>query len=92
MEKAQDFNIQKMVDNTLITTITTQDIFDAYLKELDNFIRNNIKNRQCALIMTEALMVKVKELFQGQGYDEDQTLLFVQHALQELDENKPTIH
>ncbi len=92
MEKAQAFNIQKLVDNTLITTITTQDIFDAYLRELDNFIIKNINNRKCAVIMSEALIVKVKELFQGQGYDEDQTLLCVQHALQELDEHKPTIH
>ena len=49
-------------------------------------------NHECALIMAEALVVKVKELFAGKGYPEDQALLFVEHALQELDENKPTIH
>ena len=37
-------------------------------------------------------ILKVKELFDGKGYSEDQTLLFIQHALQELDEDKPTIH
>ena len=78
-----------MADNHLFTS---QQVFDSYLKELDNFIKHSINNHQCALIMAEALMVKVKELFAGKGYDEDQTLLFVQHALQELDENKPTIH
>ncbi len=37
-------------------------------------------------------MGKVKELFEGKGYKEEDALLVIQHAIQELDENKPTIH
>ena len=42
--------------------------------------------------MAEALIVKVKELFLSQNYAENVALLFVEHALQELNEDKPTIH
>ena len=72
--------------------ITPQQIFDSYIDLLDKFIKDTVTSDHLALIMAEVLMVKVKEIFQGNGYSEDQTLLFIQHALQELDEDKPTIH
>jgi phosphoheptose isomerase len=69
-----------------------QKIFDDYISKLDNFTRENVKSSTDALIMAEVLMVKVKELFMGKGYTEVDALLFVQHAIQELEDNKPTIH
>mgnify|MGYP003123431920 CR=1 FL=1 len=72
--------------------ISAQELFDIYLKSLDQYINKNISSQECALIMAEVLMVKVKELFAGKGYSEDHALLFVEHALQELNEDKPTIH
>tara|TARA_R100000908_G_C3720171_1_gene123251 strand:- start:28 stop:264 length:237 start_codon:yes stop_codon:yes gene_type:complete len=78
-----------MVGNKIISA---QELFDIYLKSIDEYINKNINSPECALIMAEALIVKVKELFVRKGYPEDQALLFVEHALQELDENKPTIH
>ena len=78
-----------MVDNKIISA---QQLFDIYLKSLDEYISKNVNSQECALIMAEAFIVKVKELYAGKGYPEDQALLFVEHALQELDENKPTIH
>jgi hypothetical protein len=86
--KDQVFNI-KMLNKTLITP---QQLFDSYIDLLDKFVKDTVTNDNLALIMAEVLMVKVKELFEGKGYSEDQTLLFIQHALQELDEDKPTIH
>jgi len=86
--KDQGFSI-KMINKNLLTP---QEIFDSYIKLLDKFVEETVKNDHLALIMAEVLMVKVKELFQGKGYDEDHTLLFIQHALQELEDNKPTIH
>ena len=72
--------------------VTAQTIFDAYLKHLDQFIKESVQNKEQSLIMAEALMLKTKELFISQGFGEDQALLFVEHALQELNNNKPTIH
>ena len=42
--------------------------------------------------MAEALIVKIKQLFIGKGYVEEDALLFIEHALQELNDDKPTIH
>ena len=75
-----------------MSLVTPQQIFDSYINLLDKFIKDTVNSNHLALIMAEVLMVKVKELFDGKGYSEDQTLLFIQHALQELDEDKPTIH
>ena len=75
-----------------MSLVTSQQIFDSYIDLLDKFIKDTVNSNHLALIMAEVLMVKVKELFEGKGYNEEQTLLFIQHALQELDEDKPTIH
>jgi hypothetical protein len=72
--------------------VTAQQMFDAYIRELDKIVHGTVKNPEQAIIMAEVLMVKVKQLFQGAGYHEEDALLFIQHALQELEENKPTIH
>jgi hypothetical protein len=69
-----------------------QQIFDNFIQKIDSFVKQNVNSPTLALIMAEALMVKVKELFDEKGYSEEQTLLFIKHALQELDEEKPTIH
>jgi hypothetical protein len=69
-----------------------QKIFDALISKMDKFANDNVKSETDALIMAEVLMVKVKELFEGKGYKEEDALLFIQHAIQELEENKPTIH
>ena len=72
--------------------VSPQQIFDSYIKMLDKFIKDSVNSDSLALIMSEVLMVKVKELFEGKGYKEEDALLFIQHAIQELEENKPTIH
>ena len=72
--------------------LTAQNVFDSYLQELDKQIRETVKTKEQALIMAEALMIKVKELFISKGFSEDVALLFMEHALQELDNTKPTIH
>ena len=72
--------------------VSPQQIFDSYIKMLDKFIKDSVNSESLALIMAEVSMVKVKELFDGKGYKEDDALLFIQHAIQELEENKPTIH
>jgi hypothetical protein len=72
--------------------VSPQQIFDSYIKMLDKFIKDSVNSDSLALIMAEVLMVKVKELFEGKGYKEEDALLFIQHAIQELEENKPTIH
>tara|TARA_R100001369_G_C3247722_1_gene155456 strand:- start:84 stop:317 length:234 start_codon:yes stop_codon:yes gene_type:complete len=72
--------------------LLTQELFDSYLRQLDKHIKEKVKTPEQALIMAEALMVKIKELFCLKGYTEDHALLFIEHALQELDETKPTIH
>ena len=86
--KDQGFST-KMINKNLLTP---QEVFDSYINLLDKFVKDTVKSDHLALIMAEVLMVKVKELFQGKGYGEDHTLLFIQHALQELEDNKPTIH
>ena len=73
--------------------VTAQQVFDSYLRELDKQLKATVKAPEQALIMAEAMMVKVKELFMANKFVEDHSLLFMEHALQELDENtKPTIH
>ena len=72
--------------------LTNQNIFDSYLQELDKQIKGTVKNKEQVLIMAEALMVKVKELFMSKEFSEDVALLFMEHTLQELDDTKPTIH
>jgi hypothetical protein len=72
--------------------VSPQQIFDSYIKMLDKFIKDSVNSDSLALIMAEVLMVKVKELFEGKGYKEEDALLFIQHAIQELEDNKPTIH
>ncbi len=72
--------------------VSPQKIFDSYIKMLDKFIKDSVNSDSLALIMAEVLMVKVKELFEGKGYKEEDALLFIQHAIQELEDNKPTIH
>jgi len=69
-----------------------QKIFDDLISKMDKFANDNVKSETDALIMAEVLIVKVKELFEGKGYKEHDALLFVQHAIQELEDNKPTIH
>ena len=51
-----------------------------------------VHNKEQSIILAEAMMVTVKELLEAQGFAVDHSLLFIQHALQELEENKPTIH
>ncbi len=75
-----------------MSLVTPQQIFDSYIDLLNKFIKDSVKSDHLALIMAEVLMVKVKELFEGKGYKEEDALLFIQHALQELEDNKPTIH
>ena len=72
--------------------VSAQQIFDSYIQMLDKFIKDSVNSESLALIMAEVLMVKVKELFIGRGYKEEDALLFIQHAIQELEDNKPTIH
>jgi len=78
-----------MVDSTVLTA---QQLFDNYLKQVDQMLKHNVHSKEQSIIMAEALLVKVKELFLLQGYPENVALLFVEHALQELNEDKPTIH
>ena len=75
-------------NKNLLFAISLVLFFSPYLRSSAVWVTND----NLALIMAEVLMVKVKQLFEGKGYSEDQTLLFIQHALQELDEDKPTIH
>jgi|TARA_R100001460_G_scaffold44539_2_gene81320 hypothetical protein len=75
-----------------MSLVTPQQIFDSYIDLLDKFIKDSVNSDSLALIMAEVLMLKVKELFEGKGYKEEDALLFIQHAIQELEENKPTIH
>ena len=75
-----------------MSLVTPQQIFDSYIDLLNKFIKDSVKSDHLALIMAEVLMVKVNELFEGKGYKEEDALLFIQHALQELEDNKPTIH
>tara|TARA_R100000458_G_scaffold57937_1_gene65003 strand:- start:650 stop:874 length:225 start_codon:yes stop_codon:yes gene_type:complete len=72
--------------------ISAQQLFDNYLREVDHLIKSQVITKDQSLIMAEALMVKVKELFLSQGHPENVALLFIEHALQELNEDKPTIH
>tara|TARA_R100001129_G_scaffold81077_1_gene55154 strand:- start:862 stop:1086 length:225 start_codon:yes stop_codon:yes gene_type:complete len=72
--------------------LTAQELFDNYLRQIDKLIQDNVQSKEQSLIMAEALIVKVKELFLSQNYAENVALLFVEHALQELNEDKPTIH
>jgi len=72
--------------------LTAQNVFDSYLRELDKQIKETVKTKEQSLIMAEALLVKVKELFVAKGFSEDVALLFMEHTLQELDDTKPTIH
>ena len=69
-----------------------QDVFDIFLKEADNFCKLHVKSKTAALVMAEVYIVKVKDLFHGKGYSEEDALLFIQHALPELNDTKPTIH
>ena len=100
MVKDQGFSILKMVGE--INKTVEQEVFDSYLELLDHFIKDLIakkvvisgknKTEVLSLIMAEALMVKVKDIFISTKFLEDQALLFMEHALQELDNTKPTIH
>jgi|TARA_R110002020_G_scaffold374737_1_gene586028 hypothetical protein len=72
--------------------VTAQQVFEAYLKEIDKAIKDTVKTHEQSLIMAEALLVKVKEIFYGHGKTEEEALLFIEHALQELNDTKPTIH
>ena len=45
-----------------------------------------------AIIPEGVVGLTVKELLEAQGFAVDHSLLFIEHALQELEENKPTIH
>ena len=72
--------------------VSAQHVFDSYLKEMDKQIKETVKSKEQAIIMAEAMMVKVKELFVMNEFGEDHALLFLEHALQELDEIKPTVH
>ena len=72
--------------------VSAQQVFDSYLREIDKQLKETVRSKEQAIIMAEALMVKVKELFLRSDFGEDHALLFMEHALQELDENKPTIH
>ena len=72
--------------------VTAQQVFDSYLREIDKQLKETVRSKEQAIIMAEALMVKVKELFLRSDFGVDHALLFMEHALQELDENKPTIH
>ena len=69
-----------------------QEVFDIFLKEADNFCKLHVKNKTTALVMAEVFIIKVKDLFHGKGYSEEDSLLFIKHALQELNDIKPTIH
>ena len=69
-----------------------QDVFDIFLKEADDFCKLHVKSKTAALVMAEVFIVKVKDLFHGKGYSEEDALLFIQHALQELNDTKPTKH
>ena len=69
-----------------------QDVFDIFLKEADDFCKLHVKSKTSALVMAEVFIVKVKDLFHGKGSSEDDALLFIQHALQELNDTKPTKH
>lgn len=69
-----------------------QEVFDIFLKEADDFCKLHVKSKTSALVMAEVFIVKVKDLFHGKGYSEDDALLFIQHALQELNDTKPTKH
>ena len=69
-----------------------QEVFDIFLKEADDFCKLHVKSKTSALVMAEVFIVKVKDLFHGKGYSEEDALLFIQHALQELNDTKPTIH
>ena len=100
MQKVLDFSILKMVGE--INKMVEQGVFDSYLELLDHFIKDLIAKKVViagkdqaevlSLIMAEALMVKVKDIFISTKFLEDQALLFMEHALQELDNTKPTIH
>ena len=72
--------------------VSAQQVFDSYLKEIDKQIKETVKSKEQAIIMAEALIVKVKELFVMNEFGEDHALLFLEHALQELDEIKPSVH
>ena len=71
---------------------TPQEIFDNYLKELHKVVKTVVHNKEQSIILAEAMMVTVKELLEAQGFAVDHSLLFIEHALQELEENNPTIH
>ena len=75
-----------MIDNEL------QETFEVFLKKADDFCQLHVKSKTSALVMAEVFIVKVKDLFHGKGYSEDDALLFIQHALQELNDTKPTKH
>tara|TARA_B100001063_G_C16302162_1_gene328867 strand:+ start:254 stop:496 length:243 start_codon:yes stop_codon:yes gene_type:complete len=72
--------------------VIPQQVFDIFLDHVDKFVSFHVKNESSALIMAEALIVKIKQLFMGKGYTEEDALLFIEHALQELNDDKPTIH
>ena len=80
------------MDQLLKDLSIPQKIFDEFLEHVDKFVTFHVKNESSALIMAEAFIVKIKQLFMGKGYTEDDALLFIQHALQELNDDKPTIH
>ena len=72
--------------------LISQQVFDIFLDHIDKFVSFYVKNETSALIMAEALVLKIKQLFTGKGYAEEDALLFIEHALQELNDDKPTIH
>tara|TARA_R110002124_G_scaffold79958_1_gene212049 strand:+ start:650 stop:892 length:243 start_codon:yes stop_codon:yes gene_type:complete len=80
------------MDRPIKELIIPQQVFDIFLDHIDKFVSFHVKNEGAALIMAEALIVKIKQLFIGKGYVEEDALLFIEHALQELNDDKPTIH
>ena len=50
------------------------------------------KNAKISSGQNGLLDIKIKQLFIGKGYAEEDALLFIEHALQELNDDKPTIH
>lgn len=80
------------MDRPIKELLIPQQVFDMFVDQIDKFVSFHVKNEGAALIMAEALIVKIKQLFIGKGYAEEDALLFIEHALQELNDDKPTIH
>ena len=73
--------------------VTAQQVFDSYLREIDKQLKETVRSKEQAIIMAEALMVKVKELFLRSDFGEDHALLFMEHALHPVGfQHEPKYH